>query len=195
MKIESIIRRRSGTTVTFDGATYTFKPDDRGRHVAEVTNERHVARFLMVPEGFRWIKDGEDDEMPEAVRLLTPGVVSAEQAERLETDLQVANGVIDKLQDDIKSMRERLLAVEAENDTLKRRIALADNALDGEPGQKAEANEGDDEGEGDKTPAKPAAKAGKSEQRLELEAKFKDKFGRRPDKRISDEKIVQMLEE
>lgn len=33
--------------------TYKFKPDDSGRHVAEVTDKHHIARLLSIVEGFQ----------------------------------------------------------------------------------------------------------------------------------------------
>lgn len=55
MKIESIIRRKNGTTVPFnDGTVYKFQPEvEGGPHVAEVTNQEHIDRFLSITEGFR----------------------------------------------------------------------------------------------------------------------------------------------
>lgn len=61
MKIESIIRREGGTQVDLDGESYHFKADDAGRHVADVVNSDHVARFLAIPEGYRVIMSAEDE--------------------------------------------------------------------------------------------------------------------------------------
>lgn len=196
MKIEKLVPRKANPPVQMGDALYQFVPNAQGRFIADVTNEHHAARFLSIPEGYRFFKESEGDHVPENVRLLAGNVVlDPEIVERIEGELGVAKGVIEKLQGDLTSMRERLLAVEAENDTLKRRIELADDALDGQPATTA-TNTPDNPTVADE-PEKPteAKAAGKSERRLELEAKFKDKFGRRPDKRISDEKIVEMIEE
>lgn len=53
MKIESIIKREGGTRVSLSGTNYHFKPDEEGRHVADVEQEAHVERFLSIPEGYR----------------------------------------------------------------------------------------------------------------------------------------------
>lgn len=65
MKIESILRRPGGTFVTLDDVTYHFAPDERGRHVAEVTRQTHIARFLSITEGYR-LALGETPEQEEA---------------------------------------------------------------------------------------------------------------------------------
>lgn len=52
MQIESIIRRKNGTTVVLGETEYQFGPSD-GPHIATVENEAHIERFLSIPEGFR----------------------------------------------------------------------------------------------------------------------------------------------
>lgn len=55
MKIESIIRRKNGTTVQMGGKTYHFwaSPETGLAHVAEVEEPAHIQRFLSITEGFR----------------------------------------------------------------------------------------------------------------------------------------------
>ncbi len=53
MRIESIIKRRRGTRITMDGVTYHFAPSEDGRHVAEVLDDVHADRLLLISEGFR----------------------------------------------------------------------------------------------------------------------------------------------
>lgn len=65
MKIESIIKRDPPTEVVLGDTTYKFKPDDQGKHVAEVTDKHHIARFLSIVEGFQ-LADGEQT-LPKAV--------------------------------------------------------------------------------------------------------------------------------
>lgn len=57
MKVESIIKRRNGTAVDLDGVVYRFKPDEQGRHVAEVASNKHLSRLLGIGEGFRLVDD------------------------------------------------------------------------------------------------------------------------------------------
>lgn len=52
MKIECTIRRKLGSTVTLGTTTYKFGPGD-GPHIAEVTDEDHIARLLAVPDSFK----------------------------------------------------------------------------------------------------------------------------------------------
>lgn len=61
MKIECTIKRPGGTKADIGGTEYHFKPVDDSplaAHVAEVTNERHIARFLEISESYR-PADGE----------------------------------------------------------------------------------------------------------------------------------------
>lgn len=60
--IESIIRRKGGTKVRLNGTEYHFTPDEEGRHVAEVSKNAHIQRFLAVPEGFRLLDDEDEGE-------------------------------------------------------------------------------------------------------------------------------------
>jgi len=54
MKIECILHREKGTVVEMPGKTYHFKPsEDDPRHIAEVTNESHIERFLQIREAYR----------------------------------------------------------------------------------------------------------------------------------------------
>lgn len=63
MMIESIIRRAGGTRVDLDGKTYHFEPSDvhQGKHVCEVKSNKHIQKFLSVPEGFR-LANADDEE-------------------------------------------------------------------------------------------------------------------------------------
>lgn len=56
MLIESIIKRPNGTQAGIGGVTYDFQPDTAGRHVCNVDDEEHVARFLSITEGYRYAK-------------------------------------------------------------------------------------------------------------------------------------------
>lgn len=67
MLIESILRRDPPTEIVLGDTTYKFKPDDKGRHVAEVTDKHHVARLLSISEGYQ-LADGDEDKLPKAVK-------------------------------------------------------------------------------------------------------------------------------
>ena len=53
MNIECILQRKGGTVVEMPGKTYHFAPQEDGKHVAEVTIEAHIERFLSIPEAYR----------------------------------------------------------------------------------------------------------------------------------------------
>lgn len=53
MKIECILHRHGGSIVEFPGKTYHFKPQEDGRHVANVEIEAHIERLLSIPEAYR----------------------------------------------------------------------------------------------------------------------------------------------
>jgi hypothetical protein len=65
MKIESIIKRDPPTEIDLDGTVYKFKPDEHGRHVAEVTDKHHIARLLAISEGYQL---ADDEPLPKAVQ-------------------------------------------------------------------------------------------------------------------------------
>lgn len=52
-KIECILKRPGGTTVTLNGRTYKFEPDKDGRHVCEVSNSDDAKRLLAIKEAYR----------------------------------------------------------------------------------------------------------------------------------------------
>lgn len=51
--IESLIRDEGGSRITIDGTPYHFAPMRDGRHLAEVTEQTHIATLLSHPEGWR----------------------------------------------------------------------------------------------------------------------------------------------
>lgn len=56
MNIESILKRAGGTKTTMGVIEYHFAPlttEPDAAHVADVTNETHIAQFLAIPEGYR----------------------------------------------------------------------------------------------------------------------------------------------
>lgn len=56
MKIECILHRKGGTVVELPGKSYHFTPQEDGKHVAEVTIEAHIERFLSIPEAYRLLR-------------------------------------------------------------------------------------------------------------------------------------------
>ena len=65
MKIESIIKRQQGSTVTLGDQTYRWNAGNG--HVCEVEDPAHADRLLAVKEGFRVAEEG-GDPAPEATK-------------------------------------------------------------------------------------------------------------------------------
>lgn len=61
MKIQCILERKGGTVVEMPGKTYHFAPQDDGKHVADVTIEAHIERFLAIPEAYRLLRTASAD--------------------------------------------------------------------------------------------------------------------------------------
>jgi hypothetical protein len=76
MLVESIIRRKNGTTVKLDDSTYKFQPGKgEPRHLCNVKNQVHLAKFLTITEGYRLANQEDEDELtpdPNDAEL-TPG--------------------------------------------------------------------------------------------------------------------------
>lgn len=57
-KIVSLIQRPGGTHVDMGSKKYHFKPEvEGGRHIADVTDEGHLKRFLKITEGYCLLGD------------------------------------------------------------------------------------------------------------------------------------------
>lgn len=73
MLIQCTIKRQGGSRVTLGDQRYHFAPDDLGRHVAEVTDEAHIARLLSISA---YVALGDDAPVAaaatDAARTLTP---------------------------------------------------------------------------------------------------------------------------
>lgn len=105
--IESIIKRKAGTTLDFPTASYHFKPNNEGAHVAEVEDEAHIARLLSIPEGYRLYqgtaaKPAPTDPTepvappaaPEGTNAAQPAVVTAPDAPA--TSLEAAQAALEE---------------------------------------------------------------------------------------------------
>ena len=68
MKIESVIRRKAGSSQTIGGITYHW--NDKNGHVCEVEDPEHAKILLSHPEGWRAVgADGEESKPePKATR-------------------------------------------------------------------------------------------------------------------------------
>lgn len=61
MLIECTVTRDAPIVVPIGNEKYEFKPDEKGRKVAEVWIESHVQSFLACSHLYREVKDGEPD--------------------------------------------------------------------------------------------------------------------------------------
>lgn len=82
MKIESIIKRKAGSTVTLGAETYRF--NDANEHICEVDNETHAELLLSIPSGFR-LAPGEP-EPTEGDEVVKPARGRKKKAEASEPE-------------------------------------------------------------------------------------------------------------
>jgi hypothetical protein len=78
MQIECKLQRKGGTHVDMPGASYHFAPQEDGRHVAEVSIEAHIERFLSISEAYGLVRT-PGAEVAEAA-FAAPAPVPAPQA-------------------------------------------------------------------------------------------------------------------
>jgi len=121
MLIELKIKRQGGTKVDIDGQNYHFKPandNPDAPHVAQVTNEEHIARFLAITEGYRIAPDSTAQAAAAASGTAPTGSASTNTG--TGTSQPEAKGLVLKRGDEevnLKDMsRSKLLAFCAEND-------------------------------------------------------------------------------
>lgn len=78
MKIECILKREGGSVVDLYGTEYHFEPLADGAHVAEVTEETHIDRFLSISEAYK-VYHGKDKPKgaPKAIGEAEPANVPA----------------------------------------------------------------------------------------------------------------------
>jgi hypothetical protein len=94
MKIQCILKRTGGSHIELGGTNYHFAPQEDGRHIAEVTDEAHISRFLSIPEAYRVVADAPVAPALAAApipapttAILNPGVTDpALQGNPLESD-------------------------------------------------------------------------------------------------------------
>lgn len=109
MLIESLIQRTNGTEVEMDNPkkNYHFKPtEEDSRHIAEVSVQEHVKRFLSISEGFRAVNADdlddldEDDDNPPIDADLNGSVIHSAQYEILGGDIITKDELIRMAFDD-----------------------------------------------------------------------------------------------
>lgn len=85
MKIQCILERKGGTIAELGGIEYHFEPLEDGAHVAEITNEAHIDRFLSIPEAYK-IYHGELEPKGKPAPIANPvkaATPAPAQSERL----------------------------------------------------------------------------------------------------------------
>lgn len=79
MKIQTTLIRQGGTIADIDGIAYHFEPLDDGAHVADVTREDHIDRFLSIAEGYK-VYHGKLDPKGKPQKLVERAVVAPVEA-------------------------------------------------------------------------------------------------------------------
>lgn len=69
MKIQCILLREGGSKVELDGLEYHFEPVADGCHVAIVANDNHADRFLAIPEAFKLYRGEHEPTAKEPLKL------------------------------------------------------------------------------------------------------------------------------
>lgn len=218
MKIESIIKRDPPTEVVLGDTTYKFKPDDQGKHVAEVTDKHHIARFLSIVEGFQ-LADA-DETLPKSVE--TELVKEVEERTKQPVIVPVDENILKgsavhpatfdvkgeqvSIEDVIADAHEASGMTTAEWNEMpdEARHGLIDAILDAMAGEQGDDNGNDDASDdsGDdnnsqdsqETPPPPAADPADAEaaakaEREELAAQWKVRTGSLPHYKWTAEKI------
>ncbi|MCY1167375.1 hypothetical protein D9M73_73360 [compost metagenome] len=90
MKFECKLKREGGTKVEIGGVEYHFKPLPDGAHVAEVTEEDHIARFYQIPEAYKAYK-GDADTATAASTAAAGGTGDGDDADE-PTEFLVTDG-------------------------------------------------------------------------------------------------------
>lgn len=70
MKIRCRQEREGGSKITIDDTIYHFSPDENGHHVAEVSDKKHIRRFLSIKEGYHeHSKEPNDEDEAKQIKL------------------------------------------------------------------------------------------------------------------------------
>ena len=120
MLIESKLIRLGGSRVSIDKAEYHFAPDKDGKHVCEVTDKRHIQRFLSISEGFKIA--GAEDEAPEVeVRTVTTDPFESDPVlEEVDDDDDPEDEPEDDIDElDLEALEVRYLAADVKMDRRK----------------------------------------------------------------------------
>lgn len=212
MKIECKLIRDGGTRADIDGVEYHFEPLPDGKHVAEVTHEAHIDRFLAIPDGYR-VYHGEHDPKGKPAAVAASAGLSPAPAKKaregsflkgsdnhqpqyeIGSKIYALGDVVRKAfeasgltEDDWNELPEdeREAKIDIALDDLADAAEAAAKAAASTPAADADAGaEGKGEGEGEAPAANPERDA--------LVAAYKEKFGKAPHYRASVETIKAAL--
>lgn len=197
MQIECKLKRAGGTTVPMGEKTYHFNPLDDGAHVAEVTIEEHIARFLSIPEGYRFYNaNGHTLDLPEPVVAASAPVDRPEQEVEpvltsvLHPEHVTIGGQVYTVNQFARMGYDKsgLSAEDWNSLTADTRADFIDEAL-----TELNAAVPDVEDEQPADEEKPHVDA--EDSRATLVAKYEAKFNKKPHHKLSDEKIRAAIDE
>lgn len=198
MKIECTLKRKGGTHVDMPGKKYHFEPQEDGRHIAEVEDDAHIERFLSITEAYRIARAPgaapvasiataglsaaqlKQPEMPPLI--LEPGQVLLGSTEH--PPLFTINDKVYTLQNVLlRAFQDSGLTFENWNDLDEdARAAKIDIVLDGiEAGEMMVPDE----------PTQPPQQSG--DERAQLDAQYKGRFGRLPPSNMKTETLKAKL--
>lgn len=197
MQIECKLQRTGGTAVKLGTTNYHFTPLTDGAHVAEVTIEEHIARFLSIPEGYRlYSADGVAPEVPAFVVAASTPV--AEQVQEvapilesvLHPDHVTIGGQVYTVNQFARMgyVKSGLSAEDWNSLTADTRADFIDEALT-ELNAAVQAD-AEDEAEDDEQHVRDADAV-----RADLVAEYEAKLGKKPHHKLSVEKLRAAIDE
>lgn len=99
MLIQITIKRKNGSKCEIDKTHYHFKANDKGDHVCDVTNDKHIQRFLSI-DGYKTYQVEDEVSIDTDNALLSDGM----------TDDEMKAYAIDKLGIENPEDKDELLA-------------------------------------------------------------------------------------
>ncbi len=196
MKIQCLGIRTGGTKVDIDGLEYHFAPLEDGAHVAEVTDEAHIDRFLSISDHYK-VYHGKLDAAGKPVRIAPAGLTPVAKAVQAPKSFETLLG---------SSVHESSYEIGGKTYTLGDIVALAHKTSELTVEEWNELDEGDRHAKIDialddladaaeKEEAEKPADAPADDERAKLAAEYKAKFGKAPHYRASVETIKAALAE
>ena len=191
MKIQCTIIRDGGTTVDIGRTQYHFEPLSDGCHVANVENQDHIDRFLSISDGYKLYR-GDLDPVGVPVEVSLP-IVNDKSDNRYFKD-STARALFGS------SVHEKEYQIGETNYTLDAviKIAFEKSALTPEDWNDLDDDDRcakidivlDDLAEAAEQ-TKPQGEA--PDERAELVAQYKEKFGKAPHYRLSIDKLKEEI--